>query len=46
MGQVEGAFVIGLGYFLQEEVKYDQKTGNQLTNGTWVNRKESGNHIL
>ncbi|XP_061183006.1 uncharacterized protein LOC133191267 [Saccostrea echinata] len=35
IGQVEGAFVIGLGYFLQEEIKYDPKTGRQLVDGTW-----------
>lgn len=36
IGQCEGAFVMGLGYFLHEEIKYDQKTGRQLTDGTWV----------
>ncbi|XP_022343245.2 uncharacterized protein LOC111136587 [Crassostrea virginica] len=35
IGQCEGAFVMGLGYFLHEEIKYDQKTGRQLTDGTW-----------
>ncbi|XP_061182872.1 xanthine dehydrogenase-like [Saccostrea echinata] len=35
IGQCEGAFVMGLGYFLLEEIKYDQKTGQQLTDGTW-----------
>ncbi|XP_048729395.2 xanthine dehydrogenase-like isoform X2 [Ostrea edulis] len=35
IGQCEGAFVMGLGYFLQEEIKYEQKTGQQLTDDTW-----------
>ena len=36
IGQVEGAFVMGLGYFLQEEIKYDKTTGELLNGGTWV----------
>eukprot|EP01114_Cavostelium_apophysatum_P000968 TRINITY_DN1083_c0_g1_i1.p1 TRINITY_DN1083_c0_g1~~TRINITY_DN1083_c0_g1_i1.p1 ORF type:complete len:1374 (-),score=383.49 TRINITY_DN1083_c0_g1_i1:31-4152(-) len=37
VGQIEGAFVQGLGYHLTEEIIYDQ-TGNSgalITNGTW-----------
>ncbi|KAB7507046.1 Indole-3-acetaldehyde oxidase [Armadillidium nasatum] len=35
MGQVEGAFVMGLGFFTSEKVKYDPETGQKLSNGTW-----------
>lgn len=35
IGQVEGAFVQGMGYFLSEKVSYDSETGVQLTTNTW-----------
>nr|XP_058949586.1 xanthine dehydrogenase/oxidase-like isoform X1 [Pocillopora verrucosa] len=35
VGQVEGAFVMGLGLWLTEKFIYDTKTGQNLTNGTW-----------
>jgi hypothetical protein len=31
----KGAFMMGLGFWLLEKVKYDPKTGKLLTNGTW-----------
>ena len=35
IGQIEGALVMGLGYFLTERVQYDTETAQLLTNGTW-----------
>ncbi|XP_041042508.1 xanthine dehydrogenase-like isoform X2 [Carcharodon carcharias] len=35
IGQVEGAFVMGMGYWLLEKMIYDPKTGEVLNAGTW-----------
>jgi len=35
IGQIEGAFIMGLGYFTTENVVHDQETGQLLTEGTW-----------
>eukprot|EP00997_Jenningsia_sp_PLL12_P005736 NODE_2269_length_955_cov_12.626932_g1870_i0.p2 GENE.NODE_2269_length_955_cov_12.626932_g1870_i0~~NODE_2269_length_955_cov_12.626932_g1870_i0.p2 ORF type:complete len:150 (+),score=44.04 NODE_2269_length_955_cov_12.626932_g1870_i0:251-700(+) len=35
IGQIEGGFVQGLGYYLFEELKYDDQ-GKQLTDSTWT----------
>jgi xanthine dehydrogenase/oxidase len=35
IGQAEGAFVMGMGFWLFEKPKYDPKTGVCITNGTW-----------
>ncbi|XP_025087515.1 xanthine dehydrogenase-like [Pomacea canaliculata] len=35
IGQIEGGFVMGLGYHLTEKMKYDPDTGVALTAGTW-----------
>ncbi|BFZ03307.1 hypothetical protein BsWGS_06345 [Bradybaena similaris] len=35
IGQVEGAFVMGLGCYLSEDIKFDGRTGRILNDGTW-----------
>ncbi|XP_074617346.1 xanthine dehydrogenase/oxidase-like [Acropora palmata] len=35
VGQVEGAFMMGLGMWLTEKLIHDPQTGRNLTNGTW-----------
>jgi len=35
IGQVEGAFMMGIGLWTSEHIKYDPTTGEKLTNGTW-----------
>ena len=35
IGQSQGAFVMGLGYYLLEKIQYDPETGRNLTAGTW-----------
>ncbi len=37
IGQVQGAFVMGLGYWLTEKFVYDDNSGQLLTHNTWVN---------
>jgi len=35
VGQIEGAYIMGLGYWLTESLIYDRITGQLLTNRTW-----------
>ncbi|XP_030374469.1 indole-3-acetaldehyde oxidase-like [Scaptodrosophila lebanonensis] len=35
IGQIEGAFMMGLGYWTSEQIVVDKKTGECLTNRTW-----------
>ena len=35
IGQVEGAFMMGVGFWLSEKMNYDATTGELLSAGTW-----------
>lgn len=36
IGQVEGAFMMGLGYWMNEKLVYDRESGELLSNRTWT----------
>ena len=44
IGQIEGAFAMGLGLWTSEEIKFEPSTGELLTMNTWV-RAKHGNII-
>ncbi|CAL8069378.1 unnamed protein product [Orchesella dallaii] len=35
MGQIEGGYIFGQGYWTTEKIIHDENTGKLLTNGTW-----------
>jgi xanthine dehydrogenase/oxidase len=35
IGQAEGAFTQGLGFFFLEKIKYDKENGQSISHGTW-----------
>ena len=45
VGQVEGAFVMGLGYFLTEKMEFDLDTGEPKTVNTWVSSSQINNLV-
>jgi len=45
VGQVEGAFVMGLGYWLTEQCRYDPDTGALVTDSTWEYKPPSSKDI-
>ena len=36
VGQTEGAYVMGIGYWLTEKLIFDKDSGQLLTHNTWV----------
>ena len=36
IGQVEGAYVMGFGAYLTEDIFFSKETGKLLNGGTWV----------
>ncbi|XP_046360646.2 indole-3-acetaldehyde oxidase-like [Haliotis rufescens] len=45
IGQAEGGFVMGLGYWMTEQMIFDPTTGTALTDGTWEYKPPMGKDI-
>ena len=45
VGQIEGAFIMGIGFWTMEELIYDPNTGSLGNYRTWVNVKKVINFI-
>jgi len=45
IGQIEGAFMMGIGLFTHEEIKYDPNTGALLNYNTWTYKPPSSADI-
>lgn len=45
VGQVEGAFTMGLGYWLTEKLVFDEDTGQLLTHNTWVSPTDHSSSV-
>ncbi|XP_046360643.2 xanthine dehydrogenase-like [Haliotis rufescens] len=45
IGQLEGGFVMGVGYWLTEQMIFDPQTGTALTDGTWEYKPPMGKDI-
>lgn len=45
IGQMQGAYVQGLGYHLSEEYEYDVETGKLTSDGTWTYKPPSSKDI-
>ncbi|XP_063618136.1 xanthine dehydrogenase/oxidase-like [Cydia splendana] len=45
IGQIEGAFIMGMGYWTTELIIYDEHTGELLTDRTWFYQVPSGTDI-
>ncbi|KAK7070442.1 hypothetical protein SK128_014344 [Halocaridina rubra] len=45
IGQVEGAFVMGLGLFTSEVIKFNPNTGQKLSDGTWEYKPPTASDI-
>ena len=43
VGQTEGAFVMGVGYWLTEKLVFDMDSGQLLTHNTWVRKMVASN---
>lgn len=46
IGQIEGAFVFGLGFNLLEDIVFDKNTGAVLNDGTWVSAYMAGQTLI